>query len=60
MAAARCHTLNSSARTLTKTTAGDFHDDGLNGAGAAARRRTGWSSGTADPSPCSMSRGRSS
>lgn len=56
----RCRTSNSSTRTPTRTTAADFHDDGLNGAGAAAQRRTGRSSGIADPSPCSMSRGRSS
>lgn len=56
----RCHTSNSSAHTSTRTTAVDFHDDGLNGAGAAAQRRTGRSSDIADPSPCSMSRGRSS
>lgn len=56
----RCHTSNSSAHTSTRTTAVDFHDDGLNGAGAAAQRRTGRSSDIADPSPCSMSRDRSS
>lgn len=60
VAAVRRRTSNSSARTPTRTTAADFHDVGLSGAGAAAQKRTGRSSGIADPSPCSMSRDKSS
>lgn len=60
MAAGRRRTWNSSPHKRTRTTAANFHDDDLNGAGAAAQKRTGRSSDKADPSPCLMSRGRSS
>lgn len=60
VAAAHCYTSSSSARTSTRTTAASYYDDDLDAAGVAAdRKRTGWSSDKAGPSPCSMSRGRS-
>lgn len=56
----RSRTSRWSTRTPTKRTAAIHRDDDLSGAGAAARRRTGRFSSRADPSPCSMSRGKSS
>lgn len=59
--AVHCRTSSSSTRKSTRTMEASYHDDDLDGAGAAAgQRHTGRSLGRADPSPCSMSRDKNS
>lgn len=56
-----CRISNSSIRKSTRTMEASYHDDDLDGAGAAAgQRRTGRSLDRADPSPCLMSRDKNS